>query len=165
MYFSYLDVIVTILLSCIIPCTLVLAKSLAADPLHKHQWRNAGFFISSNLGTYNGGQPSFIRIEKSFRNQIKSNWNEIVFTMHRLIWNQTDVCLVPNQLENGQYNLISVWFDIIMKRFLCVYQLLEIESTLLGSFDINKRDGHKQVFFSIHDLNTFKAILNGEMNF
>ena len=26
----------------------------------------------------------------------------------RLIWNQTDVLLVPNQPENGKYNLISV---------------------------------------------------------
>ena len=36
-------------------------------------------------------------------------------------WNQTDFCLVPNQLENGKYNLISVWFSNISKIFLCVY--------------------------------------------
>ena len=34
-----------------------------------------------------------------------------------LIWNQTDVRLVPNQSENGKYNLISVWFNKIS---LCV---------------------------------------------
>ena len=30
---------------------------------------------------------------------------------------QTDVRLVPYQLENGKYNLISVWFHKISKRF------------------------------------------------
>ena len=30
------------------------------------------------------------------------------FSILRLIWNQTDVRLVPNQSENGKYNLISV---------------------------------------------------------
>ena len=37
-----------------------------------------------------------------------SNRNQIVFTIYRLIWNQTDVCLIPNQSENSKYNLISV---------------------------------------------------------
>ena len=47
--------------------------------------------------------------EKSFRNLIKFNRNQIVFTIFRLIWNQTDtVRLVPNQSENSKYNLISV---------------------------------------------------------
>ena len=32
--------------------------------------------------------------EKSFRNLIKSNLNQIVFTIFRLIWNQTDLRLV-----------------------------------------------------------------------
>ena len=49
--------------------------------------------------------------QKSFRNLIKSNRNQIVFTIFRLIWNQTDVRLVPNQSANGKYNLISVWFN------------------------------------------------------
>ena len=37
-----------------------------------------------------------------------------------MIWNQTDVRLDPNQLENGKYNLNSVWFNKISKIFLCV---------------------------------------------
>ena len=41
-----------------------------------------------------------------FRNLIKSNRNQIVFTIFRLIWNQTDVLLVPDQSENGEYNLL-----------------------------------------------------------
>ena len=28
---------------------------------------------------------------------------------------------VSNQSENGNYNLISVWFNKISKRFICVY--------------------------------------------
>ena len=28
---------------------------------------------------------------------------------------------VPNQSENGKYNLISGWFDKISKKFLCVH--------------------------------------------
>ena len=38
----------------------------------------------------------FLHTEKSFRNLIKSTRNQIVFTIFRLIWNQTDVRLVPN---------------------------------------------------------------------
>ena len=52
-----------------------------------------------------------------FRNFIKSNLNQIVFTIFRL--NQMDVCLV--QSENYECNLISVWFNKIPKRFLCVH--------------------------------------------
>ena len=38
-----------------------------------------------------------------------------------MIWNQTVVRLVPNQSENGKYNLILGWFNKISKKFLCVY--------------------------------------------
>ena len=47
------------------------------------------------------GQIAVLHSEKSFPNLIKSNWNKIVFTIIWLIWNQTDVRLVPNQSENG----------------------------------------------------------------
>ena len=59
-----------------------------------------------------------VHTEKSFRNLIKSTWNQIVFTMHRLIWNQTGVRFVPNQSVHGKYNLISVWYNTIWKIFL-----------------------------------------------
>ena len=49
-----------------------------------------------------------IHTEKSFRNIIKSNRNQIVFTIFRLIYNQMDVHYVPDQSENDKYNLISV---------------------------------------------------------
>ena len=64
------------------------------------------------------------RTEKSSRNLIASTWNLIVFTMHRLIWIQTDVCFDPNQLKNGKYNLISVWLNKIWKEFLCVQPVM-----------------------------------------
>ena len=57
------------------------------------------------------------------RNLLESNWNQIVFPIFRLIWNQTDVRLVQNQSENCKYNPISVWLNKILKRFLCVYAL------------------------------------------
>ena len=61
-----------------------------------------------------------LHTEKSFRNLIKSNRNQIVFTMHRLILTQKGIRLDPNQSENRKYNLISVWFKTISKRFFCV---------------------------------------------
>ena len=55
--------------------------------------------------------------EGTHRNLIKSNRNQNAFSIFRLICNQTDVRLVPNQSKNGKYNLISVWFN---KIYLCV---------------------------------------------
>ena len=57
------------------------------------------------------------------RNLIKLTCKQIVFTNFRLIWNQTDVRLVPNQSVHGKYSLISGWFNKFSKRFLCVYIL------------------------------------------
>ena len=51
----------------------------------------------------------YLHTEESFRNLIQSTRNQIIFIIFRLIWIQmTTVCLVPNQLENGKYNLILV---------------------------------------------------------
>ena len=61
-----------------------------------------------------------LHTEKSFRNLINSNRNQIVFTIFRLIWNQKDVHLITKQLEKGKYNLITVWINKISKRILCV---------------------------------------------
>ena len=56
------------------------------------------------------------------RNLIKSNRNQIVYTIFRLIWNKNQrVRLDSNQSENGKCNLISVWFNKILKMFPCVY--------------------------------------------
>ena len=47
--------------------------------------------------------------QKSFWNLIKSNLIQIVYTVFRLIWIQTNVRWVPNQSVQGKYNMISVW--------------------------------------------------------
>ena len=57
-----------------------------------------------------------------------------VYTSFRLIWNQTDVSLVPNQPENGKYNLISVWFNNISKIFLCVQETKASRNTIILNF-------------------------------
>ena len=78
--------------------------------LNFHQVSN--FFITDQTGKTTAIRREKIRgrlESKYFRNLIKSNQNQIVFTMHRLIWYQTDASgCVPNQSENGKYNLISV---------------------------------------------------------
>ena len=71
-----------------------------------------GYIITNIIA--NAHREIFLILNKSTRNQI-------VYTIFRLIWNQTQVCLVPNQSENGTYNLISGWFNKISKRFLCVH--------------------------------------------
>jgi len=49
------------------------------------------------------------------------NRNPIVITIFRLIWDQTEFCLVLNQSENGKQNLISVDFTRIGIRSLGVW--------------------------------------------
>ena len=53
---------------------------------------------------------SWVHTEKYFRNLIKSNRNQIVFTIYRLIWNskRKRPCAAPNQSENVKYNLILI---------------------------------------------------------
>ena len=61
-----------------------------------------------------GNEPVYTRVtplctftqKKYFRNLIKSTQNQIVFTLFRLIWNQTDVATVWIQIKSN--NLISV---------------------------------------------------------
>ena len=82
--------------------------------------RETRFLIAcvSSLGELDRAK---LHTEKSFRNLIKSNPEQIHFTIFLLIWNQMDtVHLVQNQSENYKYNLISVGFNNISKIFLCV---------------------------------------------
>ena len=48
----------------------------------------------------------FQHTEKYFLNLVESTLNYIVFFIFRLIWIQTEVRLVSNQSDNGEYNLI-----------------------------------------------------------
>ena len=58
-----------------------------------------------------------VHTEKSFLNLVEYNRNQILFSILRFIWSQMEICLVPNQSENGKYNLILVWFNKIEKSF------------------------------------------------
>ena len=52
-----------------------------------------------------GVPRTFVRqIDKPFLNFVKSNQNQIVFTIFQYICNQTEFCLAPNQSERCNYN-------------------------------------------------------------
>ena len=68
-----------------------------------------------------------------------------LLTIFRLICILTNVRLIPNQSENGKYNLISGWFNKTSKRFRCVYEwspdwrrfrILELVPEFLESFEL-----------------------------
>ena len=52
--------------------------------------------------------PEFLQIAKYFRNHIKSNQNQIVYTIFQFIKNQTNIRFVQNRSENGKHSLISI---------------------------------------------------------
>ena len=53
-------------------------------------------FSSSTLHWLQATGFIIVHTEKTFWNLINSNQNQILFTIFRLIWNQTDVRLDPN---------------------------------------------------------------------
>ena len=75
-----------------------------------------------------------LRDYASFRDHIKSNRTLIVFAIFRIIWNQTDVRLVPYCLDT--------WFRTCMtsENFLYPYSLLInlLNSKILLSYDYNR---------------------------
>ena len=78
-------------------------------PKPSQHYRIEGFKGRWSLGTMGVFYTVLmLHTDKSFRKFIKSNRNRIVFTILRLIWNITDVRLVPNQSEYDNYNLILV---------------------------------------------------------
>ena len=82
-------------------------KSLMVFPVRG--WINVVFAEDEQnwMSGFQRWNPLLIHTEKYFPNLIKSNPNQIVFTMHRLIWNQMDVRLDPNQSKSSKCNLIS----------------------------------------------------------
>ena len=78
----------------------------------------------------------------------ESNWNQIVFTIFRLIWNQTDVHLDPNRSENGKYNLIPGNSTKMRSRFFSVFS-----ETLLTQYPIQEflyEWNKTQIYFRLH---------------
>ena len=81
-------------------------------------------FLFPSITNSSPGRAPFIHVPQNtgreiFSNCIESNRDQIVFTIFRLIWNQINVCLDPNQSQNGKYNLISGGFIKILNTFLC----------------------------------------------
>ena len=81
---------------------------------HQSQRKSADQESSPDSSVYEPATPASpdmfnskcVYTKKSFRYLIKSTWNQIVFTIFLLIWDQTDLRLFPNQSEYGKYNLI-----------------------------------------------------------
>ena len=80
--------------------------------------------------------------EKSGRNRVNSNWNQVVFTMHQIGLDPSwSPFAVPNQSENGKHILTSVWFNTISNRELNIrfpplYAQINIFEILLNKTEI-----------------------------
>ena len=101
----------------------IIAITICLDEYFSSQWKNVKDELNGKLFRQEAQMRSSTCDRKGHtqRNLIKSNRNQIVFTVFRSIWSQTDVHLVRNQSENGKYKLISVWLIKILKIFLCVH--------------------------------------------
>ena len=74
-------------------------------------------------------------------------WSQYL-TIFRLICIQTDDRLVPNKSKNGKYNLISVWFNKISKRYLCEYFTLASTAVFLSK-PFEPRPGIRTLIFQL----------------
>ena len=91
---------------------------------------------------------NFTSTEKSFRNLIKSNQNQIVFTMHRLIRNTNGHCpfAVPNQ-PRKMVNTIWLQFNLIrFKRKFSVCTYTQIFSNCVLNIPRPKRNSASENF-------------------
>ena len=70
---------------------------------------------------------SHVHTEKYFRNLVNPNQIWIVITILQQIQHQTEFRLAPNLSEKGNYNRNLVWITNILKRFLCVYHIVELQ--------------------------------------
>ena len=100
---------------------------------------NTSFLWRTTISSF---LPLLERISRPLRLVYRSE-NYIQRKLFGILLNQTEIRLylpctdwfgtangqcpfaVPNQSENGKYNLVSVWFKEIPKRFLCVYLPLQ----------------------------------------
>ena len=103
---------------------------------HEITWKNSSLvdqlIVYQRFGVFEFDKAFdvFLHTEKYFLNRVKSNQNQIVFTIFPLIWNQTELYLVPNQSENVNYNLIMIWFNNIQKiNIPCTCMLIDCLNT------------------------------------
>ena len=73
------------------------------------------FGCSPGLVSANGIQRRFSVCAHGdiFWNLIESERDRFVFTIFGLVWNQTNIHLVPDQSRKGECNLVSIWFGRI----------------------------------------------------
>ena len=103
------------------------------------------------------------------------NRNQIVFTVKRSIWKQTEIRLVPNQSVNGKHNLISVDLTRIRSRYLlCIASPITDQENwgggrgpeLQASADSLLRQSIPEItFLSIHKICNFLSIHEDNKNF
>ena len=72
-----------------------------------------------------------LRTAKSSLNLVNLNQIWIVITLFRLILHKTEFILVPNKMETGKYNLISVDLRRIRSRILFLYEFFSCGSYIL----------------------------------
>ena len=76
-------------------------------------------FVSDSLKKQKTGniQPIYLRTLYTQKNLIKPTRNQIVFTLFWLIWNQTDVRLVPNGSYSKRKIVNKIWLQFDLIRF------------------------------------------------
>ena len=118
-----------------------------------------------------------VNTEKTFQNLSISTRIRLYFPFFRLIWIQTDVRLDPNQSENGKHNLISGWFNQILKRFPYMCAVFKVQyadtvhfSVLPSSHLVRKTNwfysvnGYRREMHEKSDLNQLTFQLNANIN-
>ena len=76
-------------------------------------------------------EPATPNTGKSFRNLIKSNRNQIVFTIFRLIWNTKRTC--PFVLQFNRKMVNTIWFRFDLIRFRKDFSVCVLENCLVQS--------------------------------
>ena len=99
----------------------------------------------------------YVHRQKSFRNLIKSNGNQIVFSIFRLIWNQKNVRLVPIQSEN---EVFSDWKRGAATRcFKARWLYLKSRAVILFYFIFSIQNWNSKYFFETYLQSSFDQIM------
>ena len=86
-------------------------RGSSGDEWHQPLGRPLTKIAAQDLGATDllqNARTFFTFLWKIFSDSCQISRNQIVFTMLGMICNRTEFCLVPNQSENDNYNLILV---------------------------------------------------------
>ena len=101
---------------------------------------------------------------KSFLILVKSNQNQNVSTISRLILNQTKFRLVRNQSQNSTYNLIPDDLSRIRSRFVCVYDVDMCQASRICFWKhLHAKHRHIQMSTFVPLLHEINKIICGRM--